>query len=65
MEIFWLVVAIVTAVMAAYVIRSAGLEVGWQWLLLPAIATAMWAFRRFTRRRMAAWEERQKQVAKD
>mgnify|MGYP003393703939 FL=1 len=59
MELFWLGVMLVTAPMAGYAIWTVGFNEGWQWLLLPAIATAMWMFRRFTRRRMQAWAARQ------
>ena len=58
MEHFWLALTIATALLAAYVWWRFGFAESRQWLLLPAMALAMWLFRRFTRKRMAAWEKR-------
>jgi hypothetical protein len=58
MEYFWLALAIGTAVAALWVIVTEGFEKGGQWLFFPAVATAMFFFRRFTRRRLEAMEDR-------
>jgi hypothetical protein len=60
MEHFWLAVAIGTALAAAWVFYTEGFEQGRQWLIFPAIALAMFFFRRFTRRKLEAMEERKK-----
>lgn len=58
MEHFWLAVAIGTAIAAGWVIATDGLEVGRQWLLFPAIALAMFIFRRITRKKLEAMDDR-------
>ena len=58
MEHFWLAVAIGTLVAAIWVIATDGFAMGRQWLLFPAIAMAMFFFRRFTRRKLEAMEGR-------
>ncbi len=58
MEHFWLAVAIGTAIAAGWVIARDGLEVGRQWLLFPAIALAMFIFRRITRKKLEAMDDR-------
>lgn len=60
MEHFWLAVAIGTAVAAIWVIAQDGFEVGRQWLIFPAVALAMFFFRRFTRRRLEAMDDANK-----
>ncbi|MFT3884800.1 MAG: hypothetical protein QM724_05030 [Flavobacteriales bacterium] len=62
MERFWLVLAVLAACWAAYRLVADGWQEGAQWLFFPAICAAMWAYRRFTRRKMAAWAERQRQA---
>lgn len=58
MEHFWLAVTIGTLVAALWVIFTDGWERGRQWLFLPAIAGAMFAFRRITRKKLEAMEDR-------
>lgn len=58
MEHFWLAVAIGTAIAAGWVIATDGFEKGRSWLLFPGIATAMFLFRRFTRRKLEAMDDR-------
>lgn len=60
MEIFWLALAVLTAIWAAYVLRQQGWEAGKTWLLFPAVCGAMYGYRRFMRGRMAQWAERQR-----
>ncbi len=60
MEHFWLAVAIGTAIAAIWVIATEGFAAGRQWLIFPAVALAMFWFRRFTRSKLEAMEERQK-----
>lgn len=57
MEHFWLAVAIGTALAAAWVVYAEGFEKGRQWLWFPVVALAMFAFRRFTRRRLEALDD--------
>lgn len=57
MEYFWLVVAIGTGVAAIWAISTQGFDKGGQWLFFPAVALAMFFFRRFTRRKLEAMEE--------
>ncbi len=58
MEHFWLAVAIGTAIAAMWVIWTDGFEAGRQWLIFPAIASAMFIFRRLTRKKLEAMEDR-------
>jgi hypothetical protein len=58
MEHFWLAVTIGTLVAALWVIFTDGWERGRQWLFLPAIAGAMFTFRRITRKKLEAMEDR-------
>jgi hypothetical protein len=44
MEHFWLALTIATALLAAYVWWRFGFAESRQWLLLPAMALAMWLF---------------------
>ncbi|HMN04781.1 MAG TPA: hypothetical protein PKD45_03565 [Flavobacteriales bacterium] len=60
MEIFWLVLAVISGVWAIYVLAVHGWDKGRVWLLFPAVATAMWGYRRFMRGRMAQWAEQQR-----
>lgn len=60
MEYFWLAVAIGTAGAAAWAVHTYGWQQGRQWLWFPAIALAMFLFRRFTSRRLEAMEERRR-----
>lgn len=58
MEHFWLAVTIGTAIAAGWVIATENLEEGRQWLLFPAIALAMFIFRRITRKKLEAMDDR-------
>jgi len=60
MEHFWLAVAIGTFVASCFVMATDGIELGRKWLIYPVIALAMFFFRRFTRRRLEAMDERSK-----
>ncbi|MGV9012668.1 MAG: hypothetical protein ACOH13_08760 [Flavobacteriales bacterium] len=55
MEIFWLVLAAITAAWAVYVLAMQGWANGRQWLLFPAVCFAMWGYRRYMRSRMTNW----------
>lgn len=57
-ELLWLVLAVVTAVMAIWKIANDGFQQGKLWLFFPAITLAMFFFRRFMRRKLEAMEER-------
>lgn len=58
MEHFWLAVAIGTALAAIWVISMEGLSSGSQWLWFPLIALSMFVFRRFTRKKLEAMDDR-------
>ncbi len=60
METFWLVLAILSAAGALYILIERGWATGKVWLLFPSVAFAMWGYRRFMRRKMAQWAERQR-----
>ncbi len=60
MELFWLVLAVLTAIWALYILTVQGWAAGKVWLLFPAVCTAMWGYRRFMCGRMAQWAERQR-----
>ncbi|MCB0764630.1 MAG: hypothetical protein R2815_12055 [Flavobacteriales bacterium] len=60
MEYFWLTIAIGTAVGAGWVIATKGFEQGDQWLIFPGISLAMYIFRRMTRRKLEAMDDRAK-----
>lgn len=56
MEHFWLAVAIGTAIAAIWVTVQNGVQQGMQWWVFPAVALAMFFFRKFTRKRLEAME---------
>ena len=58
MEHFWLAVAIGTAIVAVWTIATQGWQEGRRWLWFPGIALAMFFFRRITRKRLEAMEDR-------
>lgn len=60
MEFFWLAMGLLTAAWAGYVLAARGWEAGRSWLLFPAVCTAMWGYRRFTRHKMAQWAQWQR-----
>lgn len=55
MEVFWLVLGVLSAAWAVYVLAAQGWSSGRQWLLFPAVCFAMWGYRRYMRDRMAHW----------
>lgn len=61
MELFWLVLAVLSAGWALYMLVQHGWELGRTWLLFPLVSTAMWGYRRFMRRKMAQWAERERE----
>ena len=58
MEHFWLAVFIGTALATIWAIATMGFAEGMRWGWFPAIALAMFFFRRFTRRRLEMMEDR-------
>lgn len=62
MEYFWLALAIGTGFAAVWTIATEGFEKGGQWLFFPAVALAMFFFRRFTRRKLEAMEDHRHNV---
>jgi len=61
MEHFWLAVAIGTFLAAIWVIVVDGFDRGGQWLFFPAIASAMFVFRRMTRKKLEAMDDRHRE----
>lgn len=57
MELFWLVVSLLSAVMALYMLVRAGLREGGIYLLFPFLAGAMYGVRRWVRKKMEKQEE--------
>ena len=60
MEHFWLAVAIGTGLVATWMTAMEPGREALQWWVFPGIALAMFLFRRFTRRRLEAMEERRR-----
>ncbi len=60
MEIFWLVLAVLTAGWACYVLIAHGWATGSTWLLFPAVCGAMYGYRRFMRGKMEHWADQQR-----
>lgn len=60
MELFWLLLAIATAAGAIWAIATDGWVQSRQWLFFPAIALTMYLFRRITRRKLEAMDDRAK-----
>lgn len=65
MEYFWLTLGLVSALWTGWQIS----EVGWAqakvYAWFPLICFAMFLYRRFTRRKMAAWAERRAREVKE
>ncbi|MBS1570456.1 MAG: hypothetical protein JST45_13590 [Bacteroidetes bacterium] len=61
MEMFWLVLAVLTAGWAVYVLLAQGWAIGSTWLLFPLVCGAMFGYRRFMRGRMERWEQQQRE----
>lgn len=60
METFWLLVFLGSLIPAVYVISTKGFAQGRDFWLLSSLCLAMWLFRKFTRKRMEAWQARQR-----
>ncbi len=60
MEMFWLMLAVLTAGWAVYLLATRGWAEGKVWLLFPAVCLAMFGYRRFMRGKMAQWAERER-----
>ena len=58
MEHFWLAVAIGSAMAALWVVVNEGWGASRDWWLFPGVALAMFFFRKFTRKRLEAMEQR-------
>jgi hypothetical protein len=58
MEHFWLAVAIGSALAALWVVYQEGWAASGEWWFFPGVALAMFFFRKFTRKRLEAMEER-------
>ena len=65
MELFWLVLAVLTGGWAVYVVITHGWAAGKVWLLFPAVCLAMFGYRRFMRGKMAQWERQRNQEEKN
>lgn len=61
MEHFWLAVAIGTFIAAIWAIVVEGFDKANQWLFFPAIALAMFVFRRMTRKKLEAMDDRHRE----
>ncbi len=61
MEIFWLVLAIGLTVVTIYITITQGWAESKRWVLFPFIAIAMFIFRKMTRRRLEAMDDRFRQ----
>lgn len=59
MELFWLVLAIISAVLVGYMIATHGWDASKVFTWFPLVCVAMWLYRRFTRKKMREWAERQ------
>jgi hypothetical protein len=64
MELFWLALAIGTGLSAIYIIAVDGWDQGNRWIWFPLICLAMYAFRRITRGRLEAMDDRFQQRGK-
>lgn len=61
MEAFWMLVFLGSLIPAIYVWYTQGFGESKDFWLLSSLCLAMWLFRIFTRKRMQAWEARQKE----
>ena len=61
MEIFWLVLTVLTAVWAIYALITSGWQNNKLLLWFPLICFAMYLYRRFTTQKMKVWMEREEQ----
>lgn len=51
MEIFWLATAVVTLILGFYIIHEKGFTDNWLFLFFPFLAGAMYAMRRYLRKK--------------
>ncbi len=65
MELFWLVLAFLSAAWAAWVVGTQGWQAGRVFIWFPMVCVAMFFYRRFMRRKMADWAARQHQGEAD
>ncbi len=61
MELFWLLLAFLSAGWAAWVISTQGWQSGRVFIWFPMVCVAMFFYRRFMRRKMTDWAARQQQ----
>lgn len=61
MERFWLVLGVLSALGVAYYVAAYGWEASKVFIWFPAVALAMFWYRRFMRKRMAGWAARRQQ----
>ncbi len=61
MELFWLALAIGLGLSAIYILAVDGWEEGKRWVFFPAVALAMYIFRRITRKRLEAMDDRHRE----
>lgn len=59
MEWFWLVLAVLTAGWAVWELYTHGWDSAKHLTWFPLVCAAMYLYRRFTRKRMTAWAERE------
>ena len=57
MEFFWLAVAVLSLFGAIYYIMELGWAEAWYYLMFPAVAFMMFAYRRGMRSRLDKWSE--------
>lgn len=60
MELFWLLLGVLTLIAVLYLGATQGFQEFKIWFLFPAVAFAMYFFRRFMRRKMKELEDHQK-----
>ena len=63
MEFFWLTLGVGSALWTVWCIPSTGWAAGKVYIWFPMICFAMFGYRRFTRKKMAQWAERQRHKA--
>jgi len=58
MELFWLVLGVVSALWTAWQVHLSGWPAAKVYTWFPMVCFAMFLYRRFTRKKMAQWAER-------
>ena len=61
MELFWLVLAVLTAGWAVWGLYTSGWNGARHLIWFPLVCTVMFLYRRFTRKKMASWADREKE----